>query len=156
MLINGIKTSPVVGCIKGIVQGNNFSALSSFLKTFGERNINILFAVQIRNSNDLIDITLCINPDRVEEGIAIIKKISPNIRVTTLPSLNIISVFPYRDNPEISFIFLKTLENESIPVLAVSTSLSSISCLVPHDQIKEAEDYLKKAFGLIRQRNING
>ena len=149
MLISGVKISPLLDCIKIVIPGEDISCLSNLLETLGEKEINIWFAVQVKNSEDLMNVTLCIDPREIEKGITVIREICPNLEVSTLSSLNIISAFPYRNNPEIAFLFLKALDSKNIPVLAVSTSLSSISCLIHHEQCTMAKETLKKAFSLI-------
>ena len=148
MLISGVKISPLLDCIKIVIPGEDISCLSNLLETLGEKEINIWFAVQVKNSEDLMNVTLCINPREIEKGITVIRGICPDLEVSTLSSLNIISAFPYRNNPEIAFLFLKALDSKNIPVLAVSTSLSSISCLIHHEQCTMAKETLKKAFSL--------
>lgn len=148
MLIRGIKVSPLMGCIKITIGGENLSVLNSILNAFGENKINIWFEVQLRDREDLMSITLCIDPPEIAKCTTLIKEIAPEIDIVTIPSVNIISVFPYRDSPEIAFLFLKALEEKAVPILAISTSLSSISCLVNHEQCSIVQEHLRKAFNL--------
>ena len=148
MLISGIKSSPVLDCIKMAIKENTHAVLNGILNTLGGAKINIWFEVQVKNSNDLMNVTLCVDPLETEKGITLIKEKHPDLDVCPLQSVTILSAFPYRENAEIAFLFLKALEEESIPVIAVSTSLSSIACLVPHEQCSIAVESLEKAFGL--------
>ncbi|MFH0812072.1 MAG: hypothetical protein V2A69_04435 [Pseudomonadota bacterium] len=137
-----------MGCIKITIGGENLSVLNSILNAFGENKINIWFEVQLRDREDLMSITLCIDPPEIAKCTTLIKEIAPEIDIVTIPSVNIISVFPYRDSPEIAFLFLKALEEKAVPILAISTSLSSISCLVNHEQCSIVQEHLRKAFNL--------
>ncbi len=148
MLISGIKSSPVLDCIKMAIKGKQHVVLNGILNTLAEAKINIWFEVQVKTSNDLMNVTLCVDPQETEKGITLIKEKHPCLDVCSLRSVTILSAFPYRENPEIAFLFLKTLEEESISVIAVSTSLSSIACLVRHEQRSLAIESLEKAFGL--------
>jgi aspartokinase len=135
-------------CIKVAIKGEEHLVLNSILDTLGEAKINIWFKVQIKDSNDLMNVTLCVDPQDTEKGTTLIKEKHPELDVGSLQSVTILSAFPYRENPEIAFLFLKALEEEAIPVIAVSTSLSSIACLVRDEQRSIAIESLEKAFGL--------
>lgn len=148
LLISGIKISPVLDCIKITVEEENFSALNHIFNTFGAKKINIWFEVQIKNRNNLVNVTLCIDPHNYEKVADIIRENYPNLNVCFIRSVNILSAFPYRENPEIASLFFKTLEEKGLSVIGVSTSLSSISCLIKHEQCLIAKESLKKAFGL--------
>lgn len=148
MLISGVKSSPVLDCIKVAIKKEKRVVLNSILDALGEAKINICFEVQINNSNNLMNVTLCVEPQDTEKGTTLIKEKHPDLEVRCFESVTMLSAFPYRENPEIAFLFLKALEEESIPVIAVSTSLSSIACLVRQDQCSKAIESLKKAFGL--------
>lgn len=148
MLIKGVKVSPLVVGVKGTFKGENVLLFNNILNDFGKKKINLLFIVQVKNSEDLTSITLCLNSDDFEEAEPIIRNIYPDITISILPSLNIVSVFPFRNNPEVALLFLKVLEDNSIPVLAVNTSLSSISCLVHHKHCLLAQVSLTKTFGI--------
>ena len=148
MLISGIKSSPVLDCIKVAIKGDKHVVSNSILDILGAAKINIWFEVQIKNSNDSMNVTLCVDPQDTEKGATLITEKHPDLDVRCLQSVTILSAFPYRENPEIAFLFLKALEEESIPVIAVSTSLSSIACLVSHEQCSMAIESLEKVFGL--------
>jgi len=150
--ISGIKVSNLMDCIKFKVRGDNLPVISKILQSFGDNNINIWFVVQVRNSKNLISVTLCVDTHGIEKSTATIRKICPSADITTIPSVHILSVFPYREDPEIAHLFFKTLEDTPVSILAVSTSLSSISCLVRQEQCSTAEESLKKAFGLTEKR----
>ena len=64
-----------------------------------------------------------------------------------IKSVRIISVFPFRDNAEVAFRFIKALEDNSVPMLVLSTSLSSISCVVPQAYCSIAIKSLETTFG---------
>ena len=149
MLIRGVKTSPLLDCIKVTIEGGNHSAINNIFNGFGEKKINICFEVQLRNSKDLMSVTICVDPHESERGMAIIRENYPHLDVYFIHAVNILSAFPYRQDPETAFLFFKTLEEKAVSVIAVSTSLSSISCLVRHDQCSTAKESLEKAFGLI-------
>ena len=124
--------------------------MSKIFEALGDNGINIWFVVQARTRDDVVNITLCVDPEAVEDATAIINDLSPDTRLSGIAAGTVLSVFPYRDNPETAYRFFKALEEAAVPVLAVSTSLSSLSCLVSHDQTEVVREALEEAFGLKR------
>ena len=98
----------------------------------------------------MVNITLCVDPGTVHDAVAVISDRYPDIRIAPTADGSILSVFPYRDSPETAFLFFDALGEAEVPVLAMSTSLSSLSCLVPHNQSTVAQEALQKAFQLQR------
>ncbi len=150
MSVSGIKASHRVEIVKLTIQGEKIGLLNQLLEAMGDNNINIWFVAQVRTRDDIVNITLCVDPSAVEDAAAVINDLSPGTELNAFLSGTILSVFPYRENAETAFRFFKALDGVDVPVLAVSTSLSSLSCLVPHNQAQLAQDALEEAFGLKR------
>jgi len=147
-LIGRIKASPVLDALTMSMSGDDPLALRNVLDVLGEGKVNIWLGVEIKNKEDVMDITLCFNPQETDYVTNLIQKNYPSITFSMIKSVNIISVFPFRDNAEIAFQFIKTLEDNAVPVLVLSTSLSSISCLVPQEYSSMAIESLEKTFSL--------
>ena len=148
MSVGGIKTSHRVEIIKFPIPGEQIDLLSEILDALGDKEINIWFVGQVRTRDDVVNITLCVDPEMVNAAVAVISKGYPDIQLAPAADGSILSVFPYRDSPETAFHFFNALGEAEVPVLAMSTSLSSLSCLVPHDQSTVAQEALQKAFQL--------
>jgi len=139
-----------VEVIKFSIPGDQIVLLSGILDALGDKEINIWFIGQVRTKEDVINITLCVDPKALDEALAVISERLPDIQLSAVADGAILSVFPYRDSPETAFLFFSALGESGVPVLAVSTSLSSLSCLVPHDQSSVAQEALQKVFALER------
>ena len=148
MSVGGIKTSHRVEIIKFSIPGEQIDLLSKILDALGGKEINIWFVGQVRTRDDLVNITLCVDPETAKDTIAVIRDEFPDIGLSTAADGAILSVFPYRDSPETAYLFFSALGEAGVPVLAMSTSLSSLSCLVPHDQSAVTQEALQKAFAL--------
>ena len=146
MLIKGIKLSPVVDGINLAIEGENLAILNKSLDHVGQHKINIWFEAQLRDDDDTVHTTLCIHPAECHKTIALIAEIAPEVSISTIASLNIVSIFPFRDNPEAAHLLFRALEERSIPVLAASTSLSSLSCLIHHEHCSIVHESLKQIF----------
>lgn len=148
MPVSGIKTSPRVDVIKLALPGERIDLISRILSELGDNGINIWFVVQVRTHDNILQVTLCVDPAEAEKATAIIRELHSDIELAARIPGTILSVFPYRDNPEIALRFLQALERINVPILAVSTSLSSLACLIPHEQHLVVREALEKAFGL--------
>ena len=148
MQVSGIKVSPRVDAVKFAVQGEDLDGLAEVLDILGENEVNIWFIVQVRNRDDVVNITLCVDPEAVERTVDTVQGRYPGSAPFSVSPATILSVFPYRDNPEIAVHLLQTLEEVSVPVLGLSTSLSSLACLIPYEQEARAKQSLEKTFGL--------
>ena len=147
-MIGRVKASPVLDAMKMTISGDDPLALQNVLGILGEGMINIWLGVEIKNKEDVMDITLCFNPQETDGVTTLIQKHYPTISFSMIKSVRIISVFPFRDNAEVAFRFIKTLEDNAVPVLVLSTSLSSISCLVPQEYCSIATESLETTFSL--------
>jgi hypothetical protein len=134
--------------MKMSMSGNDPFALQNVLGVFGKQGINICLGVEIKNKEDVMDITLCFNPKETDYVTTFIQEHYPTLYFSMIKSVRIISVFPFRDNAEVAFRFIKTLEDNAVPVLVLSTSLSSISCLVPQVYCSIAIESLETTFSL--------
>ena len=148
MSVGGIKTSHRVEIIKFSINGEQIDLLSEILDALGSKEINIWFVGQVRTRDDVVNITLCVDPETVNDAVAVISKGRADIQLSAVAGGAILSVFPYRDSPETAFLFFNALGEAGVPVLAMSTSLSSLSCLIPHDKSNVAQEALQKAFEL--------
>lgn len=127
--------------------------LRKVLEAFGEEKINLWLGVEIKNKDNFMDITICFDPQVTDYISTLIKKNFANLDFSIVKSVSIISVFPFRDNADIAFRFIRALEESSVPLLVLSTSLSSISCLIPHQYCGIATESLETAFGLKRRNS---
>jgi len=147
-LIGRVKASPVLDAMKMSMSGDDPLALQNVLGVLGEERINIWLGVEIKNKEDFMDITLCFSPQETDYVTTFIREHYPTLSFSMIKSVRIISVFPFRDNAEVAFQFIKTLEDNAVPVLVLSTSLSSISCLVPQEYCSIAIESLETTFSL--------
>lgn len=147
-MIGRVKASPELDAIKMSMPGDNPLALKNVLDVLGEEGINIWLGAEIKNQENVMDIILCFNPRETVYITTLIQEHYPTINFSIIKSVKIISVFPFRDNAEVAFRFIKTLEDNAIPILALSTSLSALSCLVPQEYCSIAADSLKTTFSL--------
>ena len=121
------------------------------LHTLGEKNINIEFIVHNLDLEGNGNITFCIDQKNLESALEVLEKIKSLVEakgVSYRPNVAVISVFGphFRERPMISGLILNALAISGINVLAISTSISSCSCLIQGDQVEDAMRALHETF----------
>jgi aspartokinase len=70
--------------------------------------------------------------------------------VTFVPSVATISIFgpDFRERPAIAGLMFRALASKGINILAISTSISTVSCVIDADHLTEAIASLTETFDL--------
>jgi aspartate kinase len=121
------------------------------LHELGERNINIEFIVHNLDIEGNGNMTFCIDQKNLESALEVLEGIKSLIEAKGIsyhPNVAVISVFGphFRERPMISGLMFNALGETGINVLAISTSISSCSCLIQADQIEDAMRALHETF----------
>lgn len=121
------------------------------LHALGKRNINLEFIVHNLDIKGDGDLTFCIDQNRLELALEVLKEIKPLGEIKEISyhqNIAILSVFGphFREKPMISGLMFNALGNAGIKVLAISTSISSCSCLIDMDQLEDAINALYTTF----------
>jgi len=148
--------------ISGILQRADLKAFSlasivetrnvaTVLQRLAEHRINIEFVNQIPHRNGSIDVILCVDKKDVESTHALLEEIRTTIcagEISPLGGVGILSLFPHREHAVIAGMIMQTLSEAHIPLFAMASSLSAISCVIEEEQILEALSLLSRKFGL--------
>jgi len=121
------------------------------LQAMGKENINIEFVVHNVDIEGSGNMTFCIDQKYLERAIEVLESVKPLIEAKGLsyhPNVATISVFGphFRERPMISGLMFNALGQAGIEVLAISTSISSCSCVIQAEQIEEALRALHNTF----------
>jgi len=121
------------------------------LQAMGKENINIEFVVHNVDIEGSGNMTFCIDQKYLERAIEVLERVKPLIEAKGLsyhPNVATISVFGphFRERPMISGLMFNALGEAGIEVLAISTSISSCSCVIQAEQIEEALRALHNTF----------
>ena len=156
----GERTKIKVG---GIMQNTGLATVSilsmperpdgpgTVLHALGERNINIEFVVHNVDIDGNRNMTFCIDRRSLESALKILEGIRPLIDAKGMvyhPHVAVLSVFGphFREKPMISGLMFNALGTAGVDVLAISTSISSCSCLIQADQAEDAMRALHETF----------
>jgi aspartate kinase len=128
------------------VAGAIFSAL-------GAKGINIPFIVHTIDLNDLDNIVLCVAQQDLTAALEVLNTVSEKVGAEDIVydgEVGIVSMFGphFGERPGIAGIMFSALASAGINILAISTSISSTSCLIDASDMDEAVQALEKAFEL--------
>ena len=128
------------------VGGRLFSALS-------DQGINIEFIVHLIDLEEEDHIVLCVDRDDLSEALTVVEGVREEVggkAVTSNPEVAAVSLFglDFREHRGIASQMCKTLGDCSINIRAISTSLSTITCVIEAQRLDEAICALRDAFTL--------
>ncbi len=121
------------------------------LKEMGGRNINIEFVVHNVDIEGNGNMTFCIDKKNLETALEALESVKQFIEAKGIsyhPNVATISVFGphFRERPMISGLMFNALGTAGINVMAISTSISSCSCVIEAEQIENAMRSLHETF----------
>ena len=104
-------------------------------QALGFRGINVQFIVQTLNRLCLSQVILAVAESEGQEALAVMEELRPRIGhpdLTHHANRAIISIFGphFRERPGIAGTFFQALGSRGINILAVSTSISTCSCVI--------------------------
>jgi len=123
----------------------------TLLHAMGMRNINIEFVVYSLDLEGNGNMTFCIDQKNLEVALEALEEVKPLVEAKGIsyhPNVTVVSVFGphFRERPMISGLMFNALGTAGINVLAISTSISSCSCLIQADQTEDAMRALHETF----------
>jgi aspartate kinase len=151
--------------IGGIMQNAHLSLLNvtavpdrpgiaaAILSGLGDRSINVQFIVQCIDQSERDQVALCVDRDDVESASEIVNAIAPEIeagKVVTVSEAAIVSIFgpDFRERPGIAGRMFQALAERDINIMAISTSISTVSCVIQSDDLEEGLIALRETFDL--------
>lgn len=151
--------------IGGIMQNAHLSLLNvtavpdrpgiaaSILSSLGKRGINVQFIVQCIDQNQQDQVALCVDRHDLPLSQELVDQIAPELeagKVVVRPEVAIVSIFgpDFRERPGIAGTMFQALADQSVNILAVSTSISTVSCVIESDGLEAALSALRRTFDL--------
>ncbi|MGB9592513.1 MAG: ACT domain-containing protein [Anaerolineae bacterium] len=126
---------------------------AALLKALGDARINVQFIVQCIDSENRDHIVVCVDRDDMAEAVALVNQVSPKICAGCIrvnDDVAIVSIFgpDFRERPGIAGQMFDALASEDINILAISTSISTVSCVIRHSDLEKANQALLRTFEL--------
>lgn len=151
--------------IGGIIQNKNLAQISmlnlpnqpevagQIFSLLGQEGINVQFIVQAIEAGEKAHIIFCIDQKDLEKALDIFKKKpfggAPQ-KIIPYHPVAIVSVFGphFREKPAIAGRMFSALSAAGINILAISTSISTLSCVIPESLLSLAVQVLSETFEL--------
>jgi aspartate kinase len=119
----------------------------------GSEGINVEFIVQCIDLNSNDHVVFCVAQDDLEAALSILEKLKPRLgakEVIHEPEVGIVSIFgpDFRERPGIAGAMFNTLASAGINILAISTSISTVSCVISARRLSEAVRAIEQTFDM--------
>jgi aspartokinase len=123
------------------------------MSAMGERGINVQFIVQVIDIHDHDQVVFCIADDELAEAQDILEEVRDEVggqQVIQRRNVAIISIFgpDFRERPGIAATMFSALGAGGINILAISTSISTLSCVIDADKLADAVAAMRETFDL--------
>jgi aspartate kinase len=125
----------------------------AILSSLGHEGINVEFIVQCIDLNYNDHVVFCVARDDLESALAVLERIKPELgakEVVHEPEVAIVSIFgpDFRERPGIAGAMFNALASVGINILAISTSISTVSCVIDARRASEAVGIIERTFDM--------
>jgi len=160
MEIGGIMQSDGRALLKIMSVPDHASVAGTVFKAMGENGMNIELLVQSFDLDDCGNFAVVIDQKDLDQALQVLEELKPTIdakAVSYTPDVAVITVFaPHlREKPYIHGLMFSSIASVGINCLAISTSLSSVSCVVEGQHLTTTIQALTEAFyvpGRVKER----
>jgi aspartate kinase len=126
---------------------------AAILGELGRQSINVQFIVQCIDQNKQDQVALCVDRDDSQAAMDAVTRVAPDLQagqVISYPEVAIVSIFgpDFRERPGIAGTMFDSLAAVGINIMAISTSISTVSCVIESDVLEEALNSLRSTFDL--------
>ena len=123
------------------------------LSALGKQEINLELIVHLIDLEDRDHIVVCVNRDDLERALEVAEQMKSELGaedITIEAEVAAVSIFglDFREQHSIASQMCKTLGDCSINIRAISTSLSTITCVIEAQRLDDAVQALRESFRL--------
>ena len=151
--------------VGGVIQNDQLASISvlamkdrpgiaaAVLDALGERNLNVQFVVQVIDHEEHDQMVLCVDRADLPDCLAALNGLLPNVQpAAVVPRQDVASIAifgpDFRERPGIAGRMFRALAARSINILAISTSISTVNCIIELPDLKEAYAAICEQFDL--------
>ncbi|MHB0876782.1 MAG: ACT domain-containing protein [Anaerolineae bacterium] len=126
---------------------------AAILSSLGERQINVPFVVQCIDLHRHTHVIFCVSRDDAASAREAMERLRHELPAAALveePGIAIVAIFgpDFRERPGIAAAMCAALTGVGINILAISTSISTVSCIIDESAVDRAIEALQAAFDL--------
>lgn len=151
--------------IGGIIQNDQLASISvlavkdrpgiaaAVLDALGQQGINVQFVVQVIDQSDQAQMVLCVERTDLPASLDAIEAIRPDLQpaaVSARADVASVAIFgpDFRERPGIAGQMFRALAGRGVNILAISTSISTINCIVELPRLNDALAGISAQFDL--------
>ncbi len=126
---------------------------SEVLHALAGKGINTQFIVQCTDLANNSHIVLCVNDEESEAAMAVLEPLRGSIKpeqIVQQHNVALVSIFgpDFRERPAIAAAVFSSMSAAGINIMAISTSISTVSCLIEGNRVDDAIVALRENFDL--------
>jgi aspartate kinase len=126
---------------------------AAILNKLGEQGVNVQFIVQCIDLEHRDHVVLCVGRSDLQLTLGLLEAMKEEVGAQAIihaPEVGIVSVFgpDFRERPGIAARVFEALASEGINILAISTSISTVSCVIAEGLLDQATEVLGETFAL--------
>jgi aspartate kinase len=149
--IGGIMHSDGLAMIGVLAMPSRPGLAGKILSAMGSKDINVQFIVQLVDKDGNDHVVFCVDRRDLETAIDLLADIKEELSAQEIvhdASMGLVSIFgpDFRQRPGIAGEMFAALGQAEINIRAISTSISTISCVIQATQVPEAVKTLQSTF----------
>ena len=149
--IGGIMHSDGLAMIGVLAMPSRPGLAGKILSVMGSKDINVQFIVQLVDKDGNDHVVFCVDRRDLETAIDLLADIKEELSAQEIvhdASVGLVSIFgpDFRQRPGIAGEMFAALGQAEINIRAISTSISTISCVIQAAQVPEAVKTLQATF----------
>jgi aspartate kinase len=151
--------------VGGIIQNDHLASISvlavqdrpgiaaAVLDALGQKNLNTQFVVQMIDHENQTELVLCVDRTDLQVSLEAIESIRGEVEpqaVTSNPEVASLAIFgpDFRERPGIAGKMFRAMAERGINILAISTSISTVNCIIELAKLHEALEAINERFDL--------
>ena len=151
--VGGVLKNDRLATISVLAVKDRPGIAAAVLGALGARNLNVQFVVQVIDHQDQDQMVLCVDRTDLAASLAAIEAIRQDLHPATVDAkrdVASIAIFgpDFRERPGIAAEMFGALAERQINILAISTSISTVTCILELGQLSEAVSAIQQHFDL--------
>lgn len=151
--IGGIIQSRQLAKVGVMSVANQPGVAGTILEALGKKGINVQFIVQLVDLCGRGNVIFCVEQRDLQATLQVLTRVQSSVdseRIIYHSPVGIISIFGphFRERPSIAGMMFTALGDAGINILAISTSISTLSCVIEEDLLPEAVRAISQVFEL--------
>ncbi len=150
--------------IGGIIRNANLSLLGVIglpdrpgsarlvMNAMGRRGINVEFIAQGIGEQDRANLTFCVSKDNFKDALdALRQDVAAEVEaIVFIENVASVAIFgpDFRQRPAVAASLFEALAQADINIRAISTSISTVSCIIDNDRLEDALVAVHQSFEL--------